>query len=175
MSAPAFLPVTDDVVRRHLAGQDDDGREFVMGVYPMLLDETCFFLAVDLDKASWQEHARAFLATCRHLDIPAALERSVPAKAATSGSFSARAVPATLARKLGSYVSDGNHGAVPGIGLDSYDRFFPNQDTLPLGGFGSLIALPLQKRPREFGNSVFLDENLVPFADQWAFLSSIPG
>ncbi len=61
----------------------------------------------------------------------------------------------------------------PGIGLDSYDRFFPNQDTLPQGGFGNLIALPLQKGPRERGNSVFLDANQAPYADQWAFLSSV--
>jgi hypothetical protein len=61
----------------------------------------------------------------------------------------------------------------PGIGLDSYDRFFPNQDTLPKGGFGNLIALPLQKQPREAGNSVFLDEQFHPHADQWAFLSGV--
>jgi len=61
----------------------------------------------------------------------------------------------------------------PDIGLDSYDRFFPNQDTLPRGGFGNLIALPLQKGPREQGNSVFLDRQMTPFPDQWAFLSTV--
>jgi len=61
----------------------------------------------------------------------------------------------------------------PEIGLDSYDRFFPSQDTLPKGGFGNLIALPLQKKPREAGNSVFLDDNFQPHPDQWSFLSSI--
>ncbi len=61
----------------------------------------------------------------------------------------------------------------PEIGLSSYDRFFPNQDTLPKGGFGNLIALPLQKRPRESGNSIFLDEDFAPYPDQWAFLSTI--
>ena len=78
-----------------------------------------------------------------------------------------------LARKLGSYVLTETMERAPGIGLDAYDRFCPNQDTLPLGSFGSLIALPLQKRAREFGNSVFLDDDLAPFSDQWAFLSSI--
>jgi hypothetical protein len=71
-----FLPVTDDVIRRHLSGQDENGRAFVMGVYPMLQDETCFLLAVDFDKAGWCEDARAFLATCRNMNVPAALERS---------------------------------------------------------------------------------------------------
>ena len=61
----------------------------------------------------------------------------------------------------------------PDIGLDSYDRLFPSQDTMPQGGFGNLIALPLQKGPREQGNSVFLDDDLVPWADQWAFLASV--
>lgn len=71
-----FLPITDEVIRWHLSGQDDQGRGFVMGVYPMLLDETCFFLAADFDKAAWQEDAAAFLETCRQKDVPAALERS---------------------------------------------------------------------------------------------------
>ena len=61
----------------------------------------------------------------------------------------------------------------PDIGFDSYDRFFPSQDTLPIGGFGNLIALPLQKGPREGGNSLFVDDDLRPYADQWAFLSTI--
>ncbi len=59
------------------------------------------------------------------------------------------------------------------LGLDSYDRLFPNQDTLPRGGFGNLIALPLQGGPRKQGNSVFVDENLVPYEDQWRFLSGV--
>ena len=48
-----FLPVTDEVIRWHLSGRDDAGQAFVAGVYPMLLDETCFFLAVDFDKSGW--------------------------------------------------------------------------------------------------------------------------
>ena len=71
-----FLPVTDEVIRRHLSGWDELGRDFVIGVYPMLLDETCFFLAADFDQDDWQRDAGAFLETCRRLDVPAALERS---------------------------------------------------------------------------------------------------
>ena len=168
-----FLPVTDQVVRWHLSGHDDSGRDFVMGVYPLLRDETCFFLAADLDKAQWQEDAQAVLETCRRLDLAAALERSRSGNGGHIWLFFEQAIPATLARKLGAHLLTETMERRPGIGLDSYDRFFPNQDTLPQGGFGNLIALPLQKRPRELGNSVFLDDRHRPHADQWAFLSSI--
>ena len=75
-SHQCFLPVTDDVIRWHLSGEDEAGRGFVMGIYPMLLDETCFFLAADLDKAKWQEDALAIMETCRQMGLPASLERS---------------------------------------------------------------------------------------------------
>jgi superfamily II DNA or RNA helicase/very-short-patch-repair endonuclease len=168
-----FLPITDDVIRWHLSGQDDMGHGFIMGVYPMLRDETCFFLAVDLDKRDWQDDARAVLDTCRQFALPAALERSRSGNGGHIWLFFQEAIPATLARKLGAHLLTETMDRRPGIGLDSYDRFFPNQDTLPQGGFGNLIALPLQKEPRERGNSVFLDECFVPYADQWAFLSEI--
>ena len=83
------------------------------------------------------------------------------------------AVPAALARKVGSYILTETMERRPDIGFDSYDRFFPNQDTLPHGGFGNLIALPLQKHRRGDGNSVFLDDQGVPHRDQWAFLSTV--
>ena len=169
-----FLPVTDDVIRWHLSGRDDDGRDFVMGVYPMLQDETCFFLAADFDKTHWQEDARAFLETCRQMNLPAALERSRSGNGGHIWLFFQEAIPAALARKLGSHILTETMERRPDIGLDSYDRFFPNQDTLPQGGFGNLIALPLQKQPRELGNSVFLDRQCLPYPDQWAFLSTVP-
>ena len=168
-----FLPVTDEVIRCHLSGQDDLGRDFVMGVYPMLLDETCFFLAADFDKASWAEDSKAVLETCERLRLPAALERSRSGNGGHVWIFFAEPVPASLARKLGAHVLTETMEGRPDIGLDSYDRFFPNQDTMPQGGFGNLIALPLQKQPREAGNSVFLNEKLNPHEDQWKFLSSI--
>jgi hypothetical protein len=171
-----FLPVTDDVVRNHLSGmdpQDRSRRDFTMGVYPMLLDETCWFLAVDLDKASWQEDARAFWETCQVSGVPVALERSRSGNGGHFWFFFSEPVPATLARQMGALLLTQTMERRPEIGLDSYDRFFPSQDTLPRGGFGNLIALPLQKTPRENGNSVFLDMALVPYPDQWAFLSSL--
>jgi hypothetical protein len=168
-----FLPVTDDVIRWHLSGHDDASQSFVAGVYPMLLDETCFFLAVDFDKANWRDDANAFLETCRRLELPAALERSRSGRGGHGWLFFDEAIPAALARRLGSHILTETMEGRPDVGLDSYDRLFPNQDTMPHGGFGNLIALPLQKRPREHGNSVFLDDHLMPWADQWAFLASV--
>lgn len=168
-----FLSVDDQAVRCHLAGRDEAGRDFVMGVYPLLRDESCFFLAADFDKDHWQEDAEAVLETCRRMNLPAALERSRSGNGAHVWLFFAEAIPATLARRLGAHVLTETMQRRPDIGLDSYDRLFPNQDTLPQGGFGNLIALPLQKQPRELGNSVFLDERRLPYLDQWAFLSGL--
>src|SRR6201998_48689 len=168
-----FLPVTDDVIRWHLQGHDDHSRDFVIGVYPMLLDETCFSLAADFDKTTWQDDVAAFLETARKMNLPAALERSRSGRGGHIWFFFNEAVPASLARKLGAHILTETMERRPDIGLDSYDRFFPNQDTLPPGGFGNLIALPLQRRPRESGNGGFLDERMTPYPDQWEFLSSI--
>ena len=168
-----FLPVTDEVIQWHLLGIDNSGRDFVMGVYPMLIDETCFFLAADFDKASWREDAVAFLKTCHQMNLPAALERSRSGNGAHVWLFFSEAIPAALARKLGAYILTETMEQHPDVGLDSYDRFFPNQDTLPRGGLGNLIALPLQKLARHSDNSVFVDENLVAYKDQWAFLAAL--
>jgi hypothetical protein len=168
-----FVPVTDDVIRWHLSGADAEGQPFVAGVYPLLQDETCFFLAVDFDKASWRDDAAAFLETCRDLDLPAALERSRSGRGAHVWFFFDEAVPAALARRLGSHVLTETMESRPDIGLDSYDRLFPNQDTLPHGGFGNLIALPLQRVARRQDNTVFVDGAFVPWPDQWAFLASV--
>ncbi len=168
-----YLPVTDEVVRWHLSGKDAQGREFVLGVYPMLLDEHCHFLAVDFDGEHWREDATAFMETCRRLEVPAALERSRSGDGGHVWWFFQKAVSAALARKLGAHILTETMERRPEVGLRSYDRLFPNQDTLPRGGFGNLIALPLQKTPREAGNSVFVDEALAPYQDQWAFLARL--
>lgn len=144
-----------------------------MGVYPMLLDETCFFLAADFDKTTWMQDAGAFLETCRQIELPAALERSRSGNGGHVWMFFEDAIPASLARRLGSFVLTQTMECRPDMGFDSYDRFFPNQDTLPAGGFGNLIALPLQKQPRARGNSIFVDADGVPFSDQWNFLANI--
>ena len=168
-----FLPVTDDTVRWHLTGVDASGKPFVMGVYPMLLDESCHFLAVDFDGDAWREDALAYLKTCATREIPAALERSRSGNGGHVWIFFEEAMPAGLARMLGASILTETMERRPDLGFASYDRFFPNQDTLPRGGFGNLIALPLQHEPRGAGNSVFVDEDLQPFPDQWAYLSGL--
>ncbi|HEX4794837.1 MAG TPA: DEAD/DEAH box helicase family protein [Humisphaera sp.] len=165
--------MTEEVIRWHLSGKDDRGRSFVAGVYPMMLDETCLFLAADFDKSCWQDDSRAFVETCRSLNLPAAVERSRSGNGAHIWMFFGEAITAALARKLGAHLLTQTMERRPEMGLDSYDRFFPNQDTLPHGGFGNLIALPLQKRARDLGNSLFVDEVLKPYPDQWEFLSTV--
>lgn len=168
-----FLAVTDDVIRWHLSGFDGGREPFVAGIYPLLPDETCWFLAIDFDKSGWREDAAACLETSRSLNLPAALERSRSGSGAHLWFFFEEPIPAALARRLGSHLLTETMELRPQLGLDSYDRLFPNQDTMPQGGFGNLIALPLQKAPRDLGNSVFLDDDLDPCADQWAYLARL--
>ncbi|MCC8484192.1 MAG: DEAD/DEAH box helicase family protein [Rickettsia endosymbiont of Labidopullus appendiculatus] len=171
----AFIPLTEEILCKHLGGEDFIGskRDYTVGVYPMLLDDTCWFLAVDLDKAKWQHDAAAFIRTCQQKAIPFALEKSRSGNGTHIWIFFDKPILASHARKMGAALLTETMDNCPEIGFESYDRFFPNQDTLPSGGFGNLIALPLQRFPREQGNSVFLDEKFNPYPDQWDFLSSV--
>jgi superfamily II DNA or RNA helicase len=162
-----YRPLTDDVIHGHLIGEQ------TVGVYPLLQDETCWLLAVDFDKNAWQEDTVAFLAACSELSVPAALERSRSGKGGHVWIFFERAIPASTARKLGCAILTRTMESRHQLGLDSYDRLFPNQDTMPKGGFGNLIALPLQKIPRANKNSVFVDAEFRPYPDQWEFLASV--
>ncbi|MBL7178848.1 MAG: DEAD/DEAH box helicase family protein [Desulfobacterales bacterium] len=171
-----FLPVTDEVIKSHLLGvdlQNKSKRNFTIGIYPLLLDETCWFLAIDFDKESWIKDVSAFLDTCEYYKVPASLERSRSGNGGHIWIFFSEPIQAQLARKLGSFLITETMEHRPEIGFESYDRFFPSQDTMPQGGFGSLIALPLQKAPKEKGNSLFVNKKFVPYPDQWAYLSSI--
>lgn len=162
-----LLPVTDQVIYDHLAGKQ------TIGVYSLLSDDSCYFLAADFDEADWQEDAKAFMQSCRELGIPAALEISRSGNGAHAWIFFAEPVPAREARQLGAALISHTCDRTRQLTLASYDRLFPDQDTIPKGGFGNLIALPLQKQPRESGRSVFVDEQLQPHSDQWDFLASI--
>ena len=162
-----FLQLTDAVIENHLMGRE------TVGVYPLLSDETCWFLAADFDKKTWEYDSQAFLETCQELSVPAALERSRSGKGGHIWIFFDRALPAITARKLGCLILTRTMERRHQVGLDSYDRFFPNQDTMPKGGLGNLIALPLQFAPRKSGNSVFIDSGFNPYPDQWQFLSTI--
>jgi superfamily II DNA or RNA helicase len=163
----SLRPLTDAAIRDHLEGKT------TMGIYTLLPDETCWLLAVDFDKSGWHEDAGAFLTTCRSFNVPAYLERSRSGNGGHIWIFFDRPVPAVDARRLGAALLTKTTESRHEIGLDSYDRFFPNQDTMPKGGFGNLIALPLQKVPRKSHNSVFVDDNFEPWPDQWQYLSAV--
>jgi superfamily II DNA or RNA helicase len=162
-----LIPLSDTVIYNHLAG------EHTVGVYPLMEDDSCYFLAVDFDEAEWQDDARAFMQSCDDLGVPASLEISRSGKGAHAWIFFASRVSARDARRLGTAIISHTCTRTRQLQLSSYDRLFPNQDTMPKGGFGNLIALPLQKAPREMGFSVFVDAELRPYPDQWAFLASI--
>ncbi len=169
-SNQAFVPFDDTAVLGHLTGRH------VMGVYPLLDDETCWFLAADFDKSTWVDDVGAFAETCRRIGLPVAVERSRSGNGAHAWFFFSSAIPATVARQLGCHLITETMSRRHELSMESYDRLFPSQDTMPRGGFGNLIALPLQREARLHGNSVFLDEALNPFPDseQWAYLASVP-
>jgi superfamily II DNA or RNA helicase len=163
----SLVPLSDSVIYDHLAG------EHTVGVYPLLEDDSSYFLAVDFDDAEWRDDVRAFAQSCQELGVPVAVEVSRSGHGAHAWIFFASRVLARDARRLGTAIISHTCVRTRQLKLASYDRLFPNQDTMPKGGFGNLIALPLQKAPRERGNSVFVDDDLQPFPDQWAFLASI--
>ena len=150
-----LLPLTDDAVHQHLSGKN------TIGVYPLLPDETCWFLAVDFDQESWKLDAVSFVESCRETEC-SSRAGALPFRGGrrTSGYSSAlRFRPrwhASWGRDFLTRTMQRRHQ----ISLKSYDRLFPNQDTMPTGGFGNLIALPLQKIPRRADNSVFVDDHL---------------
>src|SRR5690606_2308199 len=162
-----LLPLTDQVLFDHLMGRH------TVGLYPLLPGDDCHLLAVDFDESDWRDDARAFVQSCRELDVPVALEISRSGDGAHAWVFFFGRVPARDARRLGTALISHTCARTKQLALGSYDRLFPNQDTLPKGGFGNLIALPLQKMPRERGASVFVDDALQPHPDQWAFLASL--
>jgi hypothetical protein len=161
------IPFTENVIREHLLGKK------TVGVYPLLADETCHFLAVDFDKEDWQEDVATFARTCRDKGIECAVERSRSGKGAHVWFFFESPVTARLARRFGCSLLTETMEHRHQVGLDSYDRFFPNQDTIPQGGYGNLIALPLQAEPAKQGNSLFIDDEFKPYRDQWEYLRSV--
>ena len=162
-----LIPISDQVIDEHLSGRR------TIGVYPLLENENCFFLAADFDGKEWQEDSLAFIRACRELEIPASREISRSGKGAHVWIFFSESVPAREARRLGSALISYTCSSNRQLAFNSYDRFFPNQDKMPKGGFGNLIALPLQGKRIEQNRTVFLDDSLVPFPDQWNYLDSV--
>jgi len=161
----AFHALDEKAIKGHLQGLQ------TIGTYAIKEDDTCVFLATDFDGEGWLEDISAFKSAGRELGIAVNIERSRSGKGGHAWIFFTEPIPARIARQLGTVIVSRASALRPTVSLETYDRFFPNQDFLPKGGFGNLIALPLQKAPREQGNTVFLGEDLMPAGDQWEHLS----
>lgn len=162
------FPYLDDLVAQmHLEGKH------TIGSYAIRKDDTCTFLATDFDKSTWKEDVFAFKNAGLELGIEMSVERSRSGNGAHAWIFFNESVSAKLARQLGTLIMSKAAHNRHTLSLESYDRFFPNQDYLPKGGFGNLIALPLQKVSRESGNSIFIDESFCAYENQWAYLSLV--
>ncbi|MBN1932986.1 MAG: hypothetical protein JW786_15390 [Desulfobacterales bacterium] len=157
----------EEVIEAHLRGS------IVAGIYPMLPDETCYFLAVDFDEEDWQKDISIVRNVCSEFNLPVAVERSRSGNGGHIWFFFENPISAAVARKFGTALVTFSMNKRHEIRFTSYDRLFPSQDTMPKGGFGNLIALPFQKSARKNNNSEFVDEQFESYHDQWAFLSSI--
>lgn len=162
-----YLPYDTSAVAAHLGGS------CVLGIYPLLRDETCRFLAIDFDEERWRDDVRITADTCRVRDVPCSVEVSRSGNGAHLWIFFSEPVAADKARVLGSTLLTLAMAANARLSFKSYDRMFPNQDTMPKGGFGNLIALPLQTAAARRGGSLFVDDAFKPYADQWVYLSGV--
>jgi superfamily II DNA or RNA helicase len=162
-----YLPLTDAVIEAHLSGR------IHVGLYPLQPDDSCRLLAGDFDGSSWPLDARAYQDAARALGVDAAIERSRSGNGAHVWILFAGPVPASAARRIGAHLLREAMTIRAELDLASYDRLFPAQDFMPKGSFGNLIALPLQGQCRRKETTVFLDDALAPFGDQWAFLSTL--
>jgi len=165
-------PLTKAVINAHLRNNDENGAG-IAGIYPLLPDETCLFLAIDFDEEKWEDDIKIFRSVCCTYNIPVAIERSRSGNGAHVWIFFEEPITAISARRLGNTLLTKSMSVRHEIRFTSYDRMFPNQDFMPKGGFGNLIALPLQRGARKNGNSEFIDENFQSYSDQWAYLASI--
>ncbi len=161
-----LLPLTDDIILKHLKG------EITIGIYPLLPGDLCNFLAIDFDKKTYEKDVSAFWSICDELDIPVYVERSRSGNGAHVWIFFEENISARIARKMGNILLTKTMEKAS-LELDSYDRLFPNQDTMPKGGFGNLIALPFQGNSSKNGNTVFVDKYFEPQKNQLEILANI--
>lgn len=163
----AFRRLDENAISEHLTGK------ITLGTYTIRNDDSCKFLATDFDDENWEQDVLLFKKEAEKLGVEVAVERSRSGNGGHAWIFFSEFIPASLARQLGSIIMTKAIMKSPRFDLSSYDRFFPNQDYMPKGGFGNLIALPLQKAPRENGNSAFISDNLKVIDNQWEYLSSV--
>ena len=163
-----YLPLTENEIQKHLNGVQQ------IGAYPLLQDNTSWFLVADFDKQNWKEEAVYFLNACREKHIPAYLERSRSGNGGHVWIFFEKPYPAIRSRKI--FISILEQSGVFSMfdKSSSFDRLFPNQDFLSGKGLGNLIALPFFKPAMDNGNSCFINpETFEPYPDQWQFLNEI--
>ena len=179
-TCPFKLPValTDNYIYNHLAGRDELCRD-VIGLYPLMVGNLCKFLAMDFDahgtnnQTTWRDDILAAQRTCSDFGIKSYIEISRSGNGGHQWIFFDEIISARLARGLGTAIIKASMQNRHSIPFDSFDRFFPNQDEIPKGGYGNLIALPLQGKAVKEGHSVFVNESFIPYEDQWALLSSV--
>lgn len=162
-----FAPLDEEQIKNHLLGK------YVLGLYPLTTNDTCFLLVMDFDESTWGNDIRVVIKVCNDNNIPVYAERSRSGEGCHLWFFFEREKKASLARKFGTIILNLAMQECGNIKFDSYDRLFPSQDFLQKDGFGNLIALPLQKEAREQGNSLFIDSNLNEIGDQWSYLSQV--
>lgn len=171
-----FAPLTSQDIYRHLEGKDENCCD-VVGLYPIMPDNNCMFLCTDFDdkscKLGYKNDVLAFVRVCKEWQIPYAIERSRSGNGAHVWIFFENPLPAYKARRLGNAILTEAMNRDGRMSFNSYDRFFPNQDQIPKGGFGNLVALPLQGQARKKLNSVFVDDEFLAYQDQWSFLNSL--
>ena len=168
----SLLPLTDEVLIKHFLGKDSKFRDIV-GLYLLSEGNKTQVLVADFDEGNWQHEVALFVSSCKRHGLNPAIERSRSGSGAHVWFFFAEPIDASLAREFGSVLITQAMNMASGMGFRAYDRLYPSQDYIEKGGFGSLIALPLQGQAQRLSNSVFVDEKYQPFTDQWRYLSAV--